>query len=461
MQMNVRTLARSGALLVTAGVFAVSATLVPVSVATAVSADDPTVSVPKKLLRLAQIDDSSARKAPEKYNPKTGVLTNDPRSKNKRRILYHILQSIRSTRHGQKIRIISWNIASRAFVDALIGANKRGVSVRLLMSENKAMAQPRDGDYWRLKRALRNRSDTFPQPKKLRSWARTCDRSCRGERGIAHSKIFVFSKVQETEYVVMSTSANATEVSVNSQWNDLYTLTGNRRIYEGFIKTFNESAKDRPIRGAYRTVDTGRVHAYFYPWKGSNARGDRVLQELKRIKCRGTQGGTGINNRTRIRIAQDAIIDERGKKIAWRLRYLWNQGCNIKIVYALMGKQVKGILNNGERGPIPRRQIVSDFDGDGIYDRYLHSKSMAVSGIYGNDRSARIAWQGSENWSGLAKLSDEQGFRLKKKGPEGRYARWVDYLYDNPPPPPPPTTMRRARANGIDPYALIKEELGR
>ena len=56
MQINVRTLARSGALFLTAGVFAVSATLVPVQVATAASADDPSVTLPKKVTnRLTQM----------------------------------------------------------------------------------------------------------------------------------------------------------------------------------------------------------------------------------------------------------------------------------------------------------------------------------------------------------------------------------------------------------------------
>ena len=173
-----------------------------------------------------------------------------------------------------------------------------------------------------------------------------------------------------------------------------------------------------------------------------------------------TRGGTGINGRTRIRIAQDAIINNRGIEIAKILRTKWENGCNIRIVYALMGKQMLGILRHTSRGPVPIQQIVNDWDGDGVYDRYLHSKVMTVSGWYRKDRSSRVAWQGSENWSGLATISDEQGFRIQRGGAEGVYARWVDYLFHNPPPPPPQTTLRMARARGVDPYALIKEELG-
>lgn len=396
------------------------------------------------------------------YTPRTGVVTNNPRNpKTKRRILAHINDAIHGTRHGQQIRIMSWNVASRPFVRQLLNANDRGVTVRLLMAKGKAEEQPRaDGDFWRLKRGLQHRSKTHPQADGMGSWARVCNKSCRGRRGIAHSKFFVFSKVGGADYVVMSTSANATEVSVNYQWNDLFTLTGNREIYDGFVKTFTEAQRDRPVKPAYRQVDTPTVMAYMYPWKGANAQGDRAMKELRRIKCIGVRGGTGLNHRTRIRIAQDAIIDQRGIDLAKKLRGLYQQGCDIKIVYALMGREVRRILTNTSRGAVPIRQIVQDFDGDGVYDRYLHSKVMAVSGFYNNNPAARVAWQGSENWSGLALLSDEQGLRIYRSGAEERYTKWINGLFSSPPPNPYARRLAMAaRASGIDPMWKVKANL--
>jgi hypothetical protein len=392
------------------------------------------------------------------YTPRTGVIHTDPRRADRRKLLEHIIKSIGATRRKQFIRIISWNIGSSAFVKKLIRAHKRGVAVRLLMAKGKAEGNQ---GFARLRRTLRaNRPRGERLPHKYRSWARACDRSCRGRRGIAHSKLFLFSKAGQAERVVMSTSANATDVAVQYQWNDLYTTSGSRRIYNGFVDAFSEASKDRPVRRGYRVFHGVDLTGYVYPWRGKQARGDRVMTELKRITCVGANGGTGINGRTRIRIAQDAILNDRGIEIAKVLRTKWENGCNIRIVYALMGKQVLGILRNTSRGPVPIQQVVNDFDDDGVYDRYLHSKSMAVSGWYRRDRSTRIAWQGSENWSGLAKLSDEQGFRIRRGGAEGVYARWVDYLFFNAPPPPPEGTLARARARGVDPYALIREELG-
>jgi len=397
------------------------------------------------------------QRARRAFTPRTGVIHTDPRRADRRKLLNHIMKSISSTRRRQTIRIISWNVASREFVNRLINAHKRGVSVRLLMSLGKAEG---NSNFYQLRRALKKNRKGMTLPRKYRSWARACDRSCRGRRGIAHSKLFIFSKVGRAERVVMSSSANATEVAVQYQWNDLFTMVGSKPIYNGFMRAFAESARDRPVRRAYRTFGGHDVTGYVYPARGKFAKGDRVKKELRRITCRGATGQTGVNGRTRIRIAQDAIINDRGIEIAKILRTKWENGCNIRIVYALMGGRVLGILRNTSRGRVPIQQIVNDWDQDGVYDRYLHSKVLAVSGWYRKDRSTRIAWQGSENWSGLATISDEQGFRIRRSGAEGMYARWVDHLFFNPPPPPPESTLRLARARGVDPYALIKEEMG-
>ena len=66
-----------------------------------------------------------------------------PRPRRQAQALEHIIKCIGSTRRQQQIRIISWNIDSRGFVDKLIAAHKRGVSVRVLMADSKALETPR------------------------------------------------------------------------------------------------------------------------------------------------------------------------------------------------------------------------------------------------------------------------------------------------------------------------------
>ena len=437
----------------------VTLTLAPAPATGTVASSTSPVATSGRTTATLQVAAARTRRA---YSPHTGVKLTEPRNRYARgRIMRHVLKSIGATRRGQKIRIISWNLASRRVVRKLINAHERGVSVRLLMSQQKADGQPRSGDFWRLRRNLRDRQNQN-RPMAMRSWARGCDRSCRGRRGIAHSKLFLFSKVGGSEHVVMSTSANLTDNAVRVQWNDLYTYVGNRRMYNWFDDRFREMARDKPVRRGYRSYRAHSVTGYVYPHRGPNAHYDRVKRTLRKITCRGARGQTGINGRTRIRVAQDAIIDRRGQDIARILRRKWQNGCNIKIVYALINNKAKRILRHTSRGPVPMKQIFRDTDGDGIFDWYLHSKVMAVSGWYGRDRSTRIAWQGSENWSGLATMSDEQGFEIRRGGAEGTYARFVDYLYRKPPlsKVSATATLRTARALDVDPYAEMREELG-
>lgn len=401
------------------------------------------------------------------FTPRTGVITSDPRNASRGVVVANIIKAINNTPRGQQIRILTWNLASRNFVNRLLFANHRGVSVRLIMSAGKANEQPRSsGDFWRLKRGLRTPSPDHPQAKGQHSWAHACDGSCRGTRGIAHTKSFIFSRVGKADDVVMSTSANATEVSTHFQWNDLFTLVGNARIYDKFDNIFKQSAMDTAAHPAYQTEDAETVSAYFYPWKGMTARGDRVLNELGRVQCKGTRDGAGINGRTSIHVAQDAIIDDRGIRIAKRLRTMYEHGCYIKIVYSLMGNQILDILRHTSRGPVPIQQIVRDTNADGVYDYYLHSKVMTLSGRYGKDRSAQIAWQGSENWSGLALISDEQGLKITRDNVTRQYSNWIDRLYGNPPAkysrPMARVAGRRvaaSQARGVDPYANIRANL--
>ncbi|QZY30041.1 phospholipase D-like domain-containing protein [Nocardioides coralli] len=462
MQKQLRGLGRG----LTPGVAAV-ALAVTVSLVAIPGADTTRTSTPDgaATVEAADLELAAGKKKKKKYTPGTGVIVTNPLGESKHRIMGHLLRTIDATPRGERIRIITWNLVSKRFIKALIRAHDRGVSVRLLMSKRKAKGQSKQGSFYSLKRNLRDKNKK--RSKGMKSWARGCSSSCRGRSGIAHSKFFIFSKAGKARNVVMSTSANATEVSVYRQWNDMFTLANNKRIHDGFADVFKQAAADRPVKRQYRTFEGKSVAAYVYPWRGPGAKGDRVIKELRRISCRGARGGTGINGRTRIRIAQDAIINNRGIEIARVLRHKYQSGCNIKIVFALMGKQVRQILKNTSRGRVPMRQIVQDWDEDGVYDRYLHAKVMAVSGRYGKNRSARIAWQGSENWSQVAEVSDEQGFIIRRSGAEGTYARWVDWLHRNPPPRSPSSTssspratLRIARARGVDPYALIKEELG-
>ncbi len=140
----------------------------------------------------------------------------------------------------------------------------------------------------------------------------------------------------------------------------------------------------------------------FYPFAGANRNTDPVMRELNRTQC--NNGG----NRTRIRIIQYSIYGDRGVYIAKKLRQLWNQGCDIKMIYALSTRPVMAILRNGSgRGAIPVRQSVITGKGRVIV-KYNHSKWMTIVGRYAGSNGRYITMSGSSNWSRFALSGDEQ-----------------------------------------------------
>lgn len=365
------------------------------------------------------------------YSPRTGVIFNHPlQSERERDINWHIRTSIDSAPRGSRINIISWNVKSKLYERALINAHNRGVTVRMLMSNGLAEDQGSQGTFERLRRAL---AQNGGREKGTYSFAKACVSSCRGKWGIAHTKMLTFSKAGKSRYVVMVASANLTEVAAYNQWNDVYTLAGNETVYRQYNRIFAEATRDRVATPPYRLYRSGGIRSEFLPYIGPETDGDPVLDELRRIGCKGAVNA-GINGYTSIRIAQTAILNNRGIEIAHRLKRMHNAGCNIRIVYTHLGKQVATILNDPSgRGPVPMRHIVQHLDDDGVVDRYLHMKAMAVSGVYAGNRSARVVWNGTQNWTAKALASDEAGFRIHSGSLERRYGAWVNYLFNNPP----------------------------
>jgi phosphatidylserine/phosphatidylglycerophosphate/cardiolipin synthase-like enzyme len=345
------------------------------------------------------------------YRPSPGVTFNRPGQQS---INGKVLRAIRHTKRGASIKAMTWNFNSWTFVNALKRAHKRGASVRIIMARGLAREQSRRGPYHTLRRALK-KQDRRPS---MRSWFRTCDHSCRGKRGSMHSKIYLFSKTGAQPRVVMSSSANMTGASAANQYNDMYTVVGSKRAYRSSVKMFNEASRDRPARP--RVYKAGSIRGWFQPRFG---RKDLPLKMLNRVKCRGARGA-GINGRTSVRIAQDVINGNRGIRIARRIKELDRRGCSVRLVYSQLGGNVWKILQG-----VPRNHLVRDSDGDGAYDVYLHMKAMAISGHYGGRRGARIVYQGSENWSGLASQSDEQGLIINRARVEKQYGRQINRLF--------------------------------
>lgn len=404
-----------------------------------------------------------AAAAPDSYAAPHGVRFNDPYSRRhaKTEIRQHIIRTINSTDAGATIRIASWNIRGPVYRNALIAAHNRGVTVRLIVDQLNSNAEHPNPEVDDMVRALSNNS-LRPDPAK-HSRVTKCTSSCRGQTGIAHMKLFLFDQAGGVPWITMWGSNNATDVAVNDQWNDLFTLTYNQPIHDGMVAIFNELEADTPTYGAYRRMDFPGVSFDVYPYSGAVPWVDPDLEKLNRTRCKGATGATGNRGRTVVRMAQDALLGERGKAIAYRLATMKRRGCNIRIVYALMGRPIKRILTNAG---VPMRQYSYDRNRDGYYDIYLHMKSLAISGVYNGRTNARVTFNGTANWSPVALVSDELVGTVWDWGTNVQYIRWINYLFNNRPAGWTSTNLApveydtnggvEGRMAPRDPWALVK-----
>lgn len=361
------------------------------------------------------------------FTPKAGPTFNSPLGDRptRRAIFNKILRSIDSAPRGSHIKFFTWNLLTSEGVDALLRAQRRGVTVRLLMDKSNDTNFV-NGPFRRLRSGLRTYRDNHP--KKPKPWARLCTGSCRGQGGSAHSKFFMFSQAGKARRVVIQGSANFTLAATNNQWNDVYTSVNDKGAWRFYSKVFAQAAKDKPVKPAMMTLKGPRRTLIQFPI--TKRLGDPVMQLLNQVKCKGATNTA--SKRTRLRIAPDVIRTDRGMRLAKKLRTLWNRGCDVKIGYTVVGIDIGRYLRApGGRGPVPMKHLVQDFNGDGQFDNYFHLKAMSIVGNVGGKRGNYVVLNGSANWSGLAAASDENLGIYWRKNLTRRYEKHIDYWYNN------------------------------
>ncbi|UUW87070.1 phospholipase D-like domain-containing protein [Pimelobacter simplex] len=412
----------------------------------------------------ATVDRKKKKAKRDHYNPNPGLRFNEPYSRGGNKatnIRRHILRSIDSTRKGDVIQMAAWNVRGRSWSNALIRAHKRGVAVQIIMDKVNWSREHPNPEAAAVAKVLKGKE----KARAVQSWLRLCAGSCRGARGIPHSKFYLFSRVQDRKYVTMFGSNNATDVAAKDQWNDLYTWVNNKTIYDTFQRVFNEMRldKNQGSKGYVAAQFSPTQSVFFYPYKGAvpNQVGDPDMARLNKIKCTGATGGAGYNGRTKIRIMQTAIHGDRGIRLAQKLVQLKKAGCDIRIVYALMGNNVHDLLSKNK---VQKLQLAYDRDRNGVYDIYLHLKSLAISGNYDGNTAARVVYNGSANWSSVPLASDDVVGEFKDVAMTKAYIDWTDFLYKHRPGSwgpvnlaPITSSVVEGRIAPVDPYALMKE----
>lgn len=305
------------------------------------------------------------------------------------------------------IRIATWSFKDWAIARALVAAKNRGVSVQVVAAKgrNKDNAEWK---YMKRKLGMRLNRPGYPATVDKVSFARECRGSCRGRGGTPHAKYFLFTNVgpYHVKNTVIQTSMNLTTIGYRSQWNQAE-VSHDPAVYNAFMTIYRETRIGTPRAVPHRRYVTGPIVNEFFPFH-ANAKTDPVMVMLNQTKCTGATAGGTSNNRTRIRIINYTIYGPRGVWIAKKLRSLWNQGCDIKMIYAISSRPTIAILrNHSGRGPIPLRQSVITNSKREIV-KYNHSKWMTIAGNYGNSTGAFVTMSGSSNLSLVGLHCDEQ-----------------------------------------------------
>ncbi len=344
--------------------------------------------------------------AAKRWEPRSGGFFNNPWGgrEAKFHIERQIVSAINHAHKGSHIRIAVYSFDRVNVAKRLIEAHRRGVHVQVLHNDHtytKAMKM--------LKRALgTNRGK--------KSWDYTCKTGCRSQQGVLHDKIYLFEHTGGAKNVVMTGSANLTGNAAIHQFNDLLVKKDVPRLHDLLLHLFWELKKDRTAKPLYQHKVLRDYQLWVMPHPRTTADNDPVMDILRPVRCRGAKGGTGIRGRTKLRVSMHSWNGDRGAWLARRLRHLYADGCNVKVMWGLAGAKMKDVIGaQTPRGRVPRHANGYDTDCDELneVDMYSHQKYFTISGRYGKDRSASLVFTGSSNWTHSGISGDEMILRAR------------------------------------------------
>jgi phosphatidylserine/phosphatidylglycerophosphate/cardiolipin synthase-like enzyme len=398
---------------------------------------------------------SGKPKPPPKWHPAEGGFFNIPRHGAKQWILHqHIVAAIDHAKPHSYIRIALFSFDRKFVASKLIKAHSRGVHVQVLLNDHQVTPAQK-----MLHRALgTNRWN--------KSFAYECSHGCRSHGENLHTKFYLFSHTGTAYNTVMTGSVNLTGNSAMNQYNDLWVHNDAPGLTKAFLVLFKQMRKDKPAHPAYLVQNIGKqyqLQATPYPNSGPNH--DPIMTILDRVHCLHAGQGTGnAVHHTIVRVVMHAWNDARGAYLAQKVRQLYAQGCDAKLMYGFAGAQVRHTFaTRTGRGYIPVHTTGMDTDKDGFIDLYTHQKELLISGNYFKDRSTKMVVTGSSNWNVDGVRGDEEIFLIKKASAFNdyirdfqvmwdKYSKLVAYIpYPNRPAPTTTTTSTRAGARAILP----------
>jgi HKD family nuclease len=374
---------------------------------------------------LALAAPAEAGKSKHTYTPRVGALFNIPvgNAGQRLRIEHHLIDAIKHAKKKSKIKIAAYSLDRMSIARALGAAKKRGVRVQVLLNDHQVTGAQRY-----LHRALGTN-------RHKKNFIYECDSGCRAQKteyNNLHSKFYLFEHTGKARYVTMLGSANMTLNAVKWQWNDLWTTTDNKTLFDNFVALFKDMKVDYDVRQpTYEfcgdrgtsmatgcTFDNGHLYNRVFPRVGGE---DPVKQLLDGITCvYDTPSG---QKHTSVSVSMHTMRGKRGERLADAIRQKYAEGCNFRLIFGLMGFYVKQKLTAPTaRGRMPLRSTGFDINGDGEVERYTHQKYAVIDGLY-RGRIGGIVFTGSSNWSSLGLPQDEISFSIKRNKIARQYER--------------------------------------
>ena len=390
-----------------------------------------------------------------KYVPPEGAKFNHWNIKKYRNtIRRHMLRTINSVPRGGTIRWMVFSFGDWGIEHALVRARDRGVSVQVL---GNYINQETWAPWRKLQAQLGTKMSKRGRDPERMSWARQCKRSCRGRGGNLHMKLYLFSQVSSVPKVTMFGSWNPTWVANQRQWNHLDTRW-DPATYDQYMQIFNEAKQDRWF--GYSHWESGGMEHMVFPKPGTRASTDPVHEQLGKVSCVSPPDANGTTYATVIRIAMYVFGGGRGTWMAKRIRSLWNQGCDVAIVYGFISDRALSILYSPSgRGRIPMKQAVSIENGKPY--RYLHSKFVAISGVYDGVPGSNVVWAGSTNFSNLGFSADDLTVRSQHPGLIQAYFKDWGITWTGPNVRRPHSGgVSHPEARGTKPSQQLRDSLG-
>ena len=349
----------------------------------------------------------------KQWRPAPGGFFNNPWGNQaaKFRIERQVVAAIRHAHKGSYIRIAVYTFVRVNVAKALIKAHRRGVHVQVLHNDHQYTT------------AMKMLKGALGTDRGKKSWDYTCKTGCRSVQGVLHDKIYLFEHTGSARKVVMTGSANLTGNAAIHQFNDHLVKNNVPSLYRTLLELFWELMRDKKARPLYQHKVLHAYQLWIMPHPHTTAKNDPVMQILRKVRCKGTTGGTGTKGRTKLRVSMHAWNGDRGTWTARRLRHLYARGCDVKVMWSLGGAKMKRTIGmRTHRGRVPRHSNSYNTDCDALHqvDMYSHQKYLTISGRYGDDRSASYVFTGSSNWTHSGISGDEmilraEGARLVKE----------------------------------------------